>query len=97
MPTSEKQIAANRRNAKKSIGPNTPEGKAVASHNAIKHGLHSCDIILKPTHLTRYCSHSKLMGHPQKRVMCQVTPTPLSAWGDKTWHNEIGVYQQAAS
>ena len=51
MPTSKKQIAANRRNAKKSTGPSTPEGKAVASRNAIKHCLHSCDIILKSPHL----------------------------------------------
>ena len=47
MPTSEKQKAANRRNAKKSTGPTSPEGKAAASRNAIKHGLHACDIILK--------------------------------------------------
>ena len=47
MPTSEKQKAANRQNAKKSTGPTTPEGKAVASRNATKHGLRSNTIILK--------------------------------------------------
>ena len=52
MATSAKQIAANRRNAKKSTGPQTSEGKAVASRNAITHGLHACDIILKSPHLT---------------------------------------------
>lgn len=52
MPTSEKQKAANRQNAKKSTGPNTPEGKAVACRNAIKHGLHACDIVLKSPHLS---------------------------------------------
>jgi hypothetical protein len=38
MPTP-KQLAANRRNAKKSTGPRTPEGKAAASRNALKTGI----------------------------------------------------------
>ncbi|UCF43801.1 MAG: hypothetical protein JSV99_02415 [Planctomycetota bacterium] len=33
------QILANRRNAKKSTGPRTPQGKATASQNALKHAL----------------------------------------------------------
>jgi hypothetical protein len=36
---SESQILANRRNALKSTGPCTPEGKAVVSQNAVKHGF----------------------------------------------------------
>ncbi len=35
----ERQIAANRRNAQKSTGPRTPEGKARVRLNALKHGL----------------------------------------------------------
>src|ERR1700692_2312926 len=35
------QIDANRRNAQKSTGPTTPEGRAVVRHNALKHGLTS--------------------------------------------------------
>jgi len=33
------QILANRLNAQKSTGPNTPQGKSVVSQNALKHGL----------------------------------------------------------
>ena len=36
---SKKQRAANRKNAKKSSGPRTDNGKARASYNALKHGL----------------------------------------------------------
>jgi hypothetical protein len=36
---SPKQIAANRRNAKKSTGPRTAAGKTRASRNALRHGL----------------------------------------------------------
>jgi hypothetical protein len=35
----EAQILANRRNAQKSTGPRTPEGKAAVSQNAVKHSL----------------------------------------------------------
>src|SRR5262245_46600732 len=36
---SERQIAANRRNARKSTGPRSGAGKKRASHNAYRHGL----------------------------------------------------------
>ncbi len=38
MPT-DKQIAANRRNAQLSTGPRTPQGRAISRLNAYKHGL----------------------------------------------------------
>jgi hypothetical protein len=37
--TSEKQLTANRENAKRSTGPRTEEGKALSCKNAWKHGL----------------------------------------------------------
>lgn len=38
---SEAQLSANRRNALRSTGPKSAEGKAAASRNAIKHGIRS--------------------------------------------------------
>jgi len=40
--TSEKQIAANRRNGRESVGPVATESKTVASRKAITHGLYVC-------------------------------------------------------
>ena len=44
--TTEKQAAANRRNAKKSTGPRTDEGKASSSQNALKHGLSADRVVI---------------------------------------------------
>jgi hypothetical protein len=44
--TSEKKAEANRRNALRSTGPKTPEGKAAVRLNALKHGLLSQEILL---------------------------------------------------
>jgi hypothetical protein len=44
--TSDKKAEANRRNALKSTGPRTPEGKAAVRLNALKHGLLSEEILL---------------------------------------------------
>ena len=41
-----KQTAANRRNAQKCTGPKSPEGKATASMNNLRHGLRARTIIL---------------------------------------------------
>ena len=45
--TSAKQIAANRRNAVKSTGPRTPQGRAVSKMNALKHGILSQQVLVR--------------------------------------------------
>jgi hypothetical protein len=42
----EPQIAANRRNAQKSTGPRTPQGRSIVSQNALKHGLTAAHVII---------------------------------------------------
>ncbi len=51
MPITEKQLSANRQNALKSTGPQTPAGKRRASQNAVTHGLHAKDNVIDSPHL----------------------------------------------
>ncbi len=46
-----KQIAANQRNAQKSTGPQTANGKAVAKMNALKHGILSQEVVVRGLHI----------------------------------------------
>ncbi len=55
------QILANRRNAEKSTGPRTEEGKAVASQNAVKHGLLARRDVLDTEDQTEFDRHRELM------------------------------------
>jgi hypothetical protein len=54
---SEAQLAANRRNARKSTGPRTEAGRAVVSGNALRHGLTAEHLVLfdeAPEDLARF-------------------------------------------
>jgi hypothetical protein len=47
---SPKQLVANRRNAQKSTGPKTANGKAVSKLNALKHGILSREVLVRGKH-----------------------------------------------
>jgi hypothetical protein len=52
--SSERKIEANRRNALKSCGPRTTEGKRIASQNARKYGFFSTHILLSDEDQNQY-------------------------------------------
>ncbi|HEX3742802.1 MAG TPA: hypothetical protein VHW09_02690 [Bryobacteraceae bacterium] len=74
MPT-QKQIAANRRNAQKSTGPRTPEGKARSSQNALKSGIDAHAQIIhneSPAELEhlKFEYHGRFLpGTPEQRML----------------------------
>lgn len=45
--TTEKQTKANQQNALESTGPKTPEGKAMVSRNAIRHGIFAREAVIQ--------------------------------------------------
>ena len=65
--TSQRQIQANRRNAKKSTGPLTDAGKAAVALNGIRHGLLSRHVLIKGE------SEADLVGFG-KRLRGQLAP-----------------------
>ncbi|MGB7159424.1 MAG: hypothetical protein WBD40_15255, partial [Tepidisphaeraceae bacterium] len=56
---SAKQLRANRRNAKRSTGPRTEEGKARSARNALDHGIFCKDLLMPgedPAELEQFCA-----------------------------------------
>ncbi len=56
-PTTDAQLTANRANSTHSTGPRTPEGKRIASHNALKTGLTGRTVLLPTDDLANYEAH----------------------------------------
>ena len=65
--TSEAKLAANRRNALKSAGPKTAEGKARSSANALTHGLTAKHFVAKGESIAEFerLSQSVLAQFPE--------------------------------
>jgi hypothetical protein len=79
-----KQFEANRRNAQKSTGPNTPEGKAAVSMNALRHGLRARTVVLPGENgeeFTQLCDDLEVEWHPQSRTeQFYVEQMAVSQW-----------------
>ena len=84
MPT-ERQIAANRRNAQKSTGPRSAQGKARSRLNALKNGLRSKAVVLEgpedPTEFRRFRQGFRDDFHPVGPAEIDlVDQIALAAW-----------------
>jgi hypothetical protein len=79
-----KQFEANRRNAQKSTGPKTPEGKSAVSMNALRHGLRARTVVLPgedPTEFHQLCDDLEIEWHPQSRTeQFYVEQMAVSQW-----------------
>jgi hypothetical protein len=82
--TSEKQIEANRRNALKSTGPRTPQGKAVVRLNSLKNGFRARTSTLPiddPGEFEQLCADLETELHPVSRQeQIQVEEIATSYW-----------------
>src|SRR5258707_10106508 len=87
-----KQFEANRRNAQKSTGPKTPEGKAAVSMNALCHGLRARTVVLPGENCEEFnqlCDDLEVEWHPQSRTeQFYVEQMAVSQW--KLTRMEIG-------
>ena len=79
-----KQFEANRRNALKSTGPKTPEGKAAVSMNSLRHGLRARTVVLPGEdgqEFQQLCDDLEVEWHPQSRTeQFYVEQMAVSQW-----------------
>jgi hypothetical protein len=96
------QIEANRRNAQKSTGPRTPEGKAAVSMNALRHGLRARTIVLPGEDREEFhqlCDDLEAEWNPQSRTeQFYVEQMAVSQWKlTRMEVGEVGVFQENAA
>lgn len=98
-----KKLAANRKNASKSTGPKTPEGKATSSRNAVKHGVLSAAPVLRGVespeawedHLTDVVQSLAPIGYIENLLAERIA---LIAWRlQRVVHYEVEVTAAAAA
>jgi len=65
--STEAQIIANRRNAQKSTGPSSHQGKAAASQNSVKHGLLARQTVITSESQADFCLY-------RDRILSELAP-----------------------
>jgi hypothetical protein len=87
-----KQIAANRRNALKSTGPTTPEGKAAVRMNSLRHGLRARTVVLpgeSRDEFNQLCDDLEAEWQPESRTaQFYLEQMAISQW--KLMRMEVG-------
>jgi hypothetical protein len=80
--STEKQINANRKNAQKSTGPKTDEGKAAVSQNAVKHGLFAESVIKGENEADYEAFHDEMLAElaPAGAVESAMAERVVSLW-----------------
>ncbi len=84
-----KQIAANRRNSRKSTGPKTPEGKQSSRLNAIRHGLRARTVVQPgddPLEFEKLCADLQKVLQPKDRPeQLLVEKMAIAEWQLARW------------
>lgn len=98
--TSQARIDANRRNAQKSTGPRTAEGKHRVSQNAATHGLTARHLVLaEESAPVFYTLRRKMLEElqPQGEIECQLAEQMIAArWRlMRAWETETELYNRA--
>ena len=91
----DKQIAANRRNAMKSTGPKTEEGKLRARQNAFRHGLTAETVVTALENADDYARFEEritadLTHNPQSSASWSCASLPCSGGYAAPWRSRAG-------
>src|ERR1700751_5156396 len=92
-----RQIEANRRNAQRSTGPRTPEGRAAVRLNGVRHGLTAKTIVLPGESVEDFEAHLDSLeaefqpSPPMQELLVQ--DIVLCTWRLRRLYHVEGAYQ----
>ncbi len=93
---SQRQLKANRRNALKSTGPRTAEGKAIVARNAMTHGLRAEHVLIEGESEEEFEQFREAMvayyepvGVLEESLVCKIVVGFWRSWRARRIENEI--------